>query len=34
MEKKTTNLIGLALGLAALFATVWVVGKGWKISQQ
>jgi len=31
---KKNNLVGAVLGLAVLFATVWVVGKAWKKSQQ
>jgi len=31
----TTNyLVGVAIGLTVLFATVWVVGKAWKKSQK
>jgi multisubunit Na+/H+ antiporter MnhB subunit len=31
----TTNyLISVGVGLAVLFATVWVVGKAWKKSQK
>lgn len=31
---KTSNLVGVVVGLAVLFGTVWVVGKAWKKSQQ
>ena len=34
-ENLTTKyLIGVGVGLAVLFATVWVVGKAWKKSQK
>jgi len=29
----TRYLVGVGIGLAVLFATVWVVGKAWKKSQ-
>lgn len=29
----TRYLVGVGVGLAVLFATVWVVGKAWKKSQ-
>lgn len=32
MEKKT--LLAYGLGLAALFATAWVISKGWKVGQK
>ena len=30
----TQYLVGVGVGLAVLFATVWVVGKAWKKSQK
>lgn len=30
----TKYLVGVGIGLAVLFATVWVVGKAWKKSQK
>jgi hypothetical protein len=30
----TKYLVGVGVGLAVLFATVWVVGKAWKKSQK
>lgn len=32
MESK--NLLGYALGLAALFGTVWIVSRAWKTGQK
>jgi len=31
---KTSNIINTAIGLGVLFATVWVVGKAWRKSQE
>lgn len=31
---KQNGLIGLAIALAILYPTVWVVGKAWKNSQK
>ena len=35
-KKQTTTqyLVGVGVGLAVLFATVWVVGKAWRKSQK
>ena len=30
----TKYLVGVGIGLAVLFATVWVVGKAWRKSQK
>jgi hypothetical protein len=30
----TKYLVGVGVGLAVLFATVWVVGKAWRKSQK
>lgn len=30
---KTNTILNTALGLGVLFATVWVIGKAWKKSQ-
>jgi hypothetical protein len=30
----TQYLVGVGVGLAVLFATVWVVGKAWRKSQK
>ena len=30
----TEYLVGVGVGLAVLFATVWVVGKAWRKSQK
>jgi hypothetical protein len=32
--KNGNKIVGMAIGLAVLFATVWVASKGWKAGQK
>lgn len=30
----TTSLVGIAIGVGVLFATIWVISKAWKVGQK
>lgn len=34
MENNKSNLINIAVGIAVLFGTVWLVSKAWKKGQE